>query len=152
MSDDLRYWEWAGGICTEAEGFILFNRLLYSDLIGPFNFFGHAHSMWKFLGQGSILCHSRDLSHNNSDNTGSLTHWATRELWDHLTFKPRYLSDIPCSCVCCNGDRIISSKSQRPVVPSFIPSWPQTVLCPAGWRSHLSDSPWSSLWPGKCQF
>ena len=30
-------------------------------------FFGHTHSMRKFLGQGLNLCHS-------SDHTGSLTH------------------------------------------------------------------------------
>ena len=35
--------------------------------------------MWKFQGQGSNLHHHSDTSHS-SDNTGSLTHWATREL------------------------------------------------------------------------
>lgn len=33
--------------------------------------------MRKFLGQGSNLSHNRD-------NDGSLTHWATRELLEHL--------------------------------------------------------------------
>lgn len=33
--------------------------------------------MRKFLGQGSNLSHNRD-------NAGSLTHWATRELLEHL--------------------------------------------------------------------
>ena len=36
-------------------------------------FFSCTHSMWKFPGQGYHLSHS-------SDNTGSLTHCATREL------------------------------------------------------------------------
>ena len=34
--------------------------------------FAHAHGMWKFPVQGSNLSHS-------SDNTSSLTHWATEE-------------------------------------------------------------------------
>ena len=42
-------------------------------------FFGHAHSMWKFLGQGSNLCHGSDPS-CCSDNTGSLTYCSIREL------------------------------------------------------------------------
>lgn len=37
------------------------------------------HSMKKFLGQGSNLCHSGDLS-NYCDDAGSLTCSATREL------------------------------------------------------------------------
>ena len=41
---------------------------------------------WKFQGQGLNPCHSSDLSHS-SDNVGSLTHWATREL-------PTFLLDI----------------------------------------------------------
>ena len=41
-----------------------------------FSFF----SIWKFLGQGSNLSQSFSLRHSCS-NTGSLTHWATRELW-----------------------------------------------------------------------
>ena len=39
----------------------------------------YAHGMWKFLGQGSNLCHSCNQSHS-SDNTGSLNCWALREL------------------------------------------------------------------------
>ena len=42
-------------------------------------FFGHAHNMWNFQGQGSKPSHSSNSS-NSSDNAGSLTHWATREL------------------------------------------------------------------------
>ena len=42
-------------------------------------FFGHACSIWKFLGQGSNLCHS-------SNNTGSKTHCATMELWKVVDF------------------------------------------------------------------
>ena len=39
---------------------------LVSDFGVFFFFFGYIHVMWKFLGQGSVLCH-------NSDNPGSLT-------------------------------------------------------------------------------
>ena len=42
-------------------------------------FFGCTHGTQKFTGQGLNLCHGGDLSHS-SDNTGSLTHWTTREL------------------------------------------------------------------------
>ena len=38
---------------------------------------------WMFLGQGLNLCYSSDLSHY-SDNTGSLTRCATRELLLYL--------------------------------------------------------------------
>ena len=41
--------------------------------------FGQALSMWKFLGQGLNPCHSSDLN-PCSDNAGSLTHCAAREL------------------------------------------------------------------------
>ena len=41
--------------------------------------------MWNFLDQGSKLLHSSNLRHS-SNNTGSLTHWATRELQDTLFF------------------------------------------------------------------
>ena len=37
-----------------------------------FFFFGHAHSVWKYPGQGPNLNHSSNQSHN-SDNIGSLT-------------------------------------------------------------------------------
>ena len=36
--------------------------------------------MWKFLGQGSSPSHSSEQSYS-SDNAGSVTHWATRELY-----------------------------------------------------------------------
>ena len=42
-------------------------------------FYGYIHTMQKFPGQGSNPCHNGDLSHS-SDNAGSLTHWAIREL------------------------------------------------------------------------
>ena len=35
-------------------------------------FFGHSHSMWKFLGQRLNLCHSSDPNYSNL-NTSSLT-------------------------------------------------------------------------------
>ena len=43
-----------------------------------FYFSGHTHGMQKFQGQGSKPCHS-------SDNSGSLTLWATRELQQTYT-------------------------------------------------------------------
>ena len=45
----------------------------------PWLFFGHAHSMQKFPGQGLNARHSSNQS-LSSENTGFLTHWATREL------------------------------------------------------------------------
>ena len=74
----------------------------YSVLV----FFGCTHIMQKFLGQGSILCHSSNQSHC-SDNTGSLTCWATRELWNIL-----YLD-------CCGKlhDYIVFSKCIELCVP-----------------------------------
>ena len=50
--------------------FLHFTYLLYVYYV---YIFGLAHGMWEFWGQGLNLCHS-------SDNAGSLTHWATREL------------------------------------------------------------------------
>ena len=44
-----------------------------------FFFSGCAYGTWKFLGQGSNLCHSSDLS-RCSDNARSLTQYATRKL------------------------------------------------------------------------
>ena len=44
---------------------MLLNTLFYL-------YFGFTHSMCKFLGQGSNLCHISDPNHS-SDNTGSLT-------------------------------------------------------------------------------
>ena len=38
----------------------------------------YTHGMWRFPGQGWNPWHSGDLSYS-SDNTGSFTHWATRE-------------------------------------------------------------------------
>ena len=49
-------------------------------------FFGCTHSIWKFLGQGSNLRHTSDLSCCN-DNTRSLTHCATREFWVNCFIK-----------------------------------------------------------------
>ena len=41
--------------------------------------FGHAHIIWKFLGQGVNLHHSSNPNHF-SDNTEFLTHCSTGEL------------------------------------------------------------------------
>ena len=48
-----------------------------------FFFLDHTHGMWKFPGQGLNLRHSSNQSYS-SDNTGSLTHWAKRELPPNL--------------------------------------------------------------------
>ena len=53
-------------------------------------FSDHAQSMWKFLGQGSNLCHKRHRSHS-SDNAGSLT-----------TRPPGNSPDVNSSYACCN--------------------------------------------------
>ena len=45
--------------------------------------------MWNFWGQGSNPCHSSDLSHS-SDNSGSLTCGATRELDFFLPIYTRF--------------------------------------------------------------
>ena len=60
--------------------FLLLEYFLFDFCIFVFCccFFGRTLGMRKFPGWGSNLCCSSDLSHN-SDNTRSLTHWATRE-------------------------------------------------------------------------
>ena len=50
-----------------------------------FKFFGHANGMQMFSAWGSNPNHRSNPSHS-SDNTGSLTHCATRELWDLFFF------------------------------------------------------------------
>ena len=54
-------------------------QFLSLKIVFVFLFFGYTCSMWKFPGQGQKLRHSSDLSHC-SDNAGSLTYCATREL------------------------------------------------------------------------
>ena len=49
--------------------------------------FGHTPCLWKFLGQRFNLCRSRNQGHC-SDNTGSLTHCAKRELCSFLRHEP----------------------------------------------------------------
>ena len=56
-----------------------------SGFLPFFLFFGCTHGTWKFLGQGSNLCHSSDLS-CPSDNAGSSTCCTTRELLGFLKF------------------------------------------------------------------
>ena len=60
---------------------IFFNFTLLFNFIS----FGYACGVWKFPSQGSNLCQSSELS-RCSDNTGSLTHGATRELPIMLSF------------------------------------------------------------------
>ena len=49
------------------------------------------HSMWKFPGQGSNLCHSSNPSHCR-DSARSLTHCTTREFQQSLFFRERNYS------------------------------------------------------------
>ena len=56
--------------------------LIIRDVLFVF-VFCHTRGMWKFPGQGSNPCHSSNLS-RFSDNAGSLTCCATKELCDVL--------------------------------------------------------------------
>ena len=53
----------------------------------------HAHGIWKFQAQGSNLCHSSNQSHS-SDNTRSLSHWATRELHPLLRILDQWSTNL----------------------------------------------------------
>ena len=61
-----------------------------ANMVNAGALFGHTHSLWKFLGQGSKLCYSSDLSHS-SDSA------------DSLSMKP------PGNSGKCSGDAVISS-------------------------------------------
>ena len=67
--------------------FKIFTSLTYKlvFLLLFWGFFGHAHGIQKFLGQGSNPHHSSNQSYS-SDNIRSLTHWATRELQLQIGF------------------------------------------------------------------
>ena len=58
-----------------------------------FPLFGHTHDIWKFPGQGKNPHHSSNPSHS-TDNAGSLTPRATRELQSILVFCVKKLSQI----------------------------------------------------------
>ena len=60
----------------ECEAACVNPNLYQTELFFFFFFFPCTCGIRKFLGQGSNLSHS-------SDNTGSLTHWATGELWSN---------------------------------------------------------------------
>ena len=60
-------------LASKAQGLDYNTIFLKKTFLFYFIFFGHAYGMWKFPGQGSNL-------HYSSNNTGSLTCWATREL------------------------------------------------------------------------
>ena len=72
----------------------VFDLRLFRELNAPsffflflsFFFFGHARSMQTYSGQGWNPCCS-------SNNTRSLTHWATRELHEHRFF-PKHFSSV----------------------------------------------------------
>ena len=74
----------AGGLSQSlAPNVIRLFCCLLSHPILFYLFFGHSHSIWKFLGQGSNPCHSSNPSHC-SDTTRFLTHCATKELQDFI--------------------------------------------------------------------
>ena len=75
----------------------------------PFFFFGHAHGMWKCLGQGSNMHHSRNLL-PCSDNAGSLTHCTTREVLFFQEFL-NYIQQLSSSPVTANHPEILSTPS-----------------------------------------
>ena len=56
-------------------------------------YFSFLATLWKFWGQGLNLSYSIGLSHR-SDNTGSLSHWATRELQFHLYYMKRKIISL----------------------------------------------------------
>ena len=74
-----------------------------------FFFFGHAHGMWKCLGQGSNMHHSRNLL-PCSDNAGSLTHCTTREVLFFQEFL-NYIQQLSSSPVTANHPEILSTPS-----------------------------------------
>ena len=63
------------------------------DLIFIYLFFGHTHSVWKFLGQGSNSCHNSDPS-QCSDTARSLTHCTARELLDVILNRIVFLFSV----------------------------------------------------------
>ena len=72
---------WICWRCSTDIDFCKFEKKLFPF----FFFFGCAHSMWKFLGQGLNLHHSNDLR-CFSDNTGSLAH-CKRQLFFTFVFE-----------------------------------------------------------------
>ena len=80
-------------------------------------FFGSTCGIWTFLGQGSNLHHGSNLS-CCSDNAGSLTHYATREL-------PQGFKNNPAQCGHHEVD--ILTCVSHPPTPNFLVSSSQTV-------------------------
>ena len=83
ISQPLRNMPWGILKCIlpERETFVLalISFFFFFFFFGLGFFFGCAHGMWKFLGQGSNPRYNSDPSHCN-DSEGSLTCWATREI------------------------------------------------------------------------
>ena len=71
---------------------ILYDSIFYflSITVTLLKFFGHAHGVWMFLGQGLNPHHSSDPSFC-SDNAKSLTHYAIRELFSYTLKKKEKL-------------------------------------------------------------
>ena len=81
--------------------------------------FGYTCSMWKFLVQGLNPCHSSDLNHC-TDNTGSLTHGATRELLISLNF-----------------NNLMWLEARSSMKTGTLSVGPSCILCPVQGMVHL---------------
>ena len=79
----LTTWDWALGFLKSSQAILMCSQGLESlkrkHIQILLFFFPHTLGMQKFWDQGSNLSQSSDLNHS-SDNTGSLSSWATREL------------------------------------------------------------------------
>ena len=99
--------------------------------------------MWKFLSQGLNLCHSNDPSHQ-SDNTRSLTCWATQELPIISFFIKEIPSIIHSSRVVLLVTIFLWIFSSENILAS--PSFLKDIF--AGYRflnQHFSSSTWKTL-------
>ena len=88
-------------------------------------FFGHANGTWNFLGQGSNLHHSSELSHS-SDNARSLTHWAPRECqnetFEGLRGEWEFFFSWPCSTWSCQIHASVATCATAAAMPDPQPT------------------------------
>ena len=97
--------------------------------------FCHAHGMWNFQGQGSNPRRSRDPN-PCSDNTESLTHWATRGTPQrHFLWFICYSSSI----------HLFDQKSPQPLNQQSLLSLNYSKFCQEGFLSFLPLTHFSSL-------
>ena len=107
----------------------------------PHYFFCFIHGIQKFQSQRSNPHHSSDLIHG-SDNAGSLTHWATRELLSHY-FK-RKLFFLQSKDITC----LLKSTSSRPCSINFPLTYcvSKNVLCSGFFSEHRNK--YAPFFPG----